>query len=226
MAHFTTEEWADFARKRVTPECESRMQAHLEAGCSACVDTMQVWLKVMEAASSLNAYNPPEGSVRLAKSLYHVVPPQAARNRRVEVVHLLFPAFPVLLAEGLRAAELSNRHFLFQRGDLLLDVQVDLRPESGRASLAGQLMDPVQPSNKFVERTIALMRENTELARAVTNQFGEFHMEFTPAEDVVLVIDLESESLLVTPLPSFVPATAPPGSEIDLMTEKDNARTA
>ena len=57
------------------------------------------------------------------------------------------------------------------------------------------------------------MRQDTELARGVTNQFGEFHLEFTPAEDVTLVIDLEGESLQVKPLPSFSPATAPPGLE-------------
>lgn len=213
MVHFNTEEWADFAGKRVTLESGARMQAHLEAGCTACVNTLQVWQNVMETAGSLNAYTPPEGSVRLAKSLYRIVPPQPARHRRVEVVRLLFPAFPVLLAEGLRAAESSVRHFLFQRGDLFLDVQVEWRSESGRASMVGQIMDPVQPSTKFAERAIALMRDDTELVRGVTNQFGEFHLEFTPAEDVTLVIDLEGESLQVKPLPSFSPATAPPGLE-------------
>ena len=211
--HFNTEEWADFACKRVTLESGARMQSHLEAGCTACADTLQVWQNVMEAAGSLNAYTPPEGSVRLAKSLYRIVPPQAAWHRRVQVVRLLFPAFPVLLAEGLRAAESSVRHFLFQRRDLFLDVQVEWRSESGRASMVGQIMDPVQPSTRFAERSIALMREDTELARGVTNQFGEFHLEFTPAEDVTLVIDLEDESLQVKPLPSFSPATAPPGLE-------------
>jgi hypothetical protein len=222
--HFDTEEWADFARKRGTLESEARMQAHLEAGCRACVDTLQVWLKVMEAAGSLNVYNPPEGDVRLIKSLYHLVSPQASRYRRVEVARLL-PAFPAPLAEGLRASELANRHFLFQRGDLLLDVQIELRPESRRASMTGQIMDRVQPGTRFAERTIALMCENTELARAATNQFGEFHLEFTPAEDLMLVIDLESESLLVTALPSFVPATPPPGLEINATTEKGDVRS-
>lgn len=224
MVHFGTEEWADFARKRVTLECEARMQAHLEAGCSTCVDTLQVWLKVMEAAGNLNVYNPPEGGVRLVKSLYPIVSPQASRYRHVEVARLL-PAFPVPLAEGLRASGFSSRHFLFQKGNLLLDVQIELRPESGRASMAGQIVDRAQPGTRFAERSIALMRENTELARAVTNQFGEFHLEFTPAEDVVLVVELEGESLLVTALPSFSPATPPPGSGTNSNTEKGDVRS-
>jgi hypothetical protein len=206
MAHFATEEWVDFARKRVTPECEATMQAHLDAGCSACVDTLRIWQGVIEMAGTLNAYRPTESAVRLAKALYHIVPRQGVVHRAVELMRLVFPAFPALVAEGLRASEVPNPHFLFQREDLLLDVQVEVRPESGRASMVGQLMDPSQPGRSFSERTITLMRRNTELARAVTNRFGEFHVEFKPAEDMMLTIDLEGEPLLVTPLPSFTTA--------------------
>jgi hypothetical protein len=172
-------------------------------------------------------YGPPESGVRFAKALYHLAPPPTSPGLRVEVARLVFPAFHDLAAQGVRAAALSKRHFLFQRGDLLLDVQIELRPESGRVSMAGQLLDPVHPSNRFAERPVSLVCENSELARAVTNQFGEFHVEFKPAEDVMLVINLESESLLVTPLPSFVLATSPPGTGLELFAENaenDDAR--
>jgi hypothetical protein len=207
MAHFATEEWADFARKRTTPEFEATMQAHLDDGCSACVDTARILQGVMELAGKLNSYRPSESCVRLVKALYNIVPRQAAQYRAVELMRLVFPAFPALVAEGLRASEIPNPHFLFQREDLLLDVQVEVRLESGRASMVGQLMDPSRPGRSFADRTITLMRQNTELARAVTNRFGEFHLEFKPAEDMMLAIDLEGEPLLVTPLPSFTSAT-------------------
>jgi hypothetical protein len=224
MIHFTPEEWADFARQRVSRECEAFMQDHLEAGCDVCVHTLQLWLGVLEVASTLNIHNPPESGVRFAKALYRVVSPQASRDLRVEVARLVFPTFHDMIAQGVRAADFYKRHFLFQRGELLLDVQIELRPETGMVSMAGQLLDPLQPSSRFGERQVSLVCESAELARAVTNQFGEFHLEFKPAEDVMLVINLESESLLVTPLPPFVLSTTPPGSGLELATENDDAR--
>jgi hypothetical protein len=126
------------------------------------------------------------------------------------VAHLAVPRFPLEFAAGLRSTKLSNRHFLFQRDDLLLDVQVELQ-DSGVASLAGQIMNPVRPTGKLAGKNISLMHDNVELGRAITNQFGEFQLEFTPVEDAMLVIEVEDESLLVTPLPSFVGAKGPAG---------------
>ncbi len=205
MAHFRTEDWVDFDRQCVTPETGARMQEHLDAGCGSCQDALQAWRKVRETARNVNQLGPSADAVRIAKSLFHVIPPQTSRYRHVEVARLATPVFPFQFGEGLRSAKLSNGHFLFQRDDLLLDVQVDMQ-ESGIASLAGQMMNPVRPTGKFAGKNISLMHDNIELGRAITNQFGEFQLEFKPVEDAMLVIEVEDESLLVTPLPSLFPA--------------------
>jgi hypothetical protein len=140
------------------------------------------------------------------------------------LARLIEPAVLDLAAEGVRAVEFYRRHFLFQRGGLLLDVQIEFQPDSGWISLAGQILDPRQPSSKFGDRLVTLMSDNAELARAVSNQFGEFHMEFRPAENVMLVINLEGDSLLVTPLPYSLWEMTLPSSGSDSTTEDDDAR--
>src|SRR5262249_34838261 len=119
MAHFRTEDWVDFDRRCVSPETGARMQEHLDSGCGSCQDALQVWRNVREAARNVDRYGPSPDAVRVAKSLFHVIPPQTNRYRHVEVARLAAPFFPLQFAEGLRTAKLSNGHFLFQRDDLM-----------------------------------------------------------------------------------------------------------
>ena len=223
MTHFGPEEWADFARRNMTVEDEARMQDHLETGCEACVQTLQLWLGVLEVASGLNVYSPPDSGLRFVKALYRAFPPQRPRDVRVDVARLVIPQLVQPSLEGVRAPEGERRHFMFQRGNLLLDVQIEARPDEGRISMAGQILDPVAPSGRFGERPVTLLSEDAELAKALTNQFGEFHLEFGAADDLILVIQLESESLLVTPLPSGVMAPPSPDSGLQFPTERNDA---
>ena len=221
MTHFGPEAWADFARRNLPPDDELRMQEHLESGCLGCVETLNVWLGVLEVAAGLNVYSPPERGLRFIKALYRAFPSQRPASSHVDVARLVIPALTPA-PEGIRSAEAARRHFVFQRGNVLLDVQIDLDPETGEISLAGQLIDPIIHNGRYSGRTVTLLSEDAEVVRTETNEFGEFHMEFGVAADLMLVIQLEAESLLVTPLPSFVLAPTKPGSGIELLTENED----
>jgi hypothetical protein len=223
MTHFSPEEWADFARQHVAPELEGRMQEHLESGCELCVQTLQTWLGVLEVASALNIYSPPESAVRFVKALYSALPPQRIGHLRLEVSRLIFPSGEIPLLEGMRSGEGARRHFLFQRDNLLLDVHIETRPESGAVSLAGQILNPVESKSPLGSRPVSLLAETSEIARTMTNQFGEFHLEFQPAEDLMLVVNLENEAMLVTPLPVFALAASAAGSGLEFGPEDNDA---
>jgi hypothetical protein len=220
MTHFSPEAWADFARRNLPPEEELRMQEHLESGCDSCVQTLQVWLGVLEVATGFNVYNPPERGLRFVKALYRAFPPQRPESGRVDVPRLVAPG---LAAAGLRGPEASRRHFVFQRGNVLLEIDIEVDAATGQVSLAGQLMNPVAPSSRFGERRVVLLSEQAELTSTTTNQFGEFHMEFGGTDDLMLVVHLEAEALLVTPLPSFVLTRSMSSSGPEMFSEKMDA---
>jgi hypothetical protein len=222
MTHFGPEAWADFARRNLSPEDEHRMQEHLESGCRGCVQTLHLWLGVLDVATGLNVYNPPERGLRFMKALYRAFPPQRCAGSRFDVTRLVLPPF-LPATEGVRSTEPAHRHFVFQRGNVLLEIDIDLHPDSGEISMAGQLMDPVAPASRFDDRLVTLLSENSELVHTHTNQFGEFQMEFHSAADLLLVIHLEAQAVLVTPLPSFVLARTQPDTEIELLPEKNDA---
>src|ERR1051326_5583012 len=221
MSHYTPEQWADFARRNLASEDELKMEQHLESGCAACVQTLKIWLGVLEVATGLNLYTPPDDGVHFIKALYRALPLQKSAEGRVDVVHLLLPAF-ARGAEGVRSPGAKHRHFVFQRENVLLDVQIELRPDTGKTSMAGQILDPVTPSGRFAARSALLLSEEEELAKATTNEFGEFQLEFAAASDLMLVIHLDPEALLVTPIPAFVLAASAPGSGLEMLTEDND----
>jgi hypothetical protein len=200
--HFSPEAWADFARRNLLPDVETRMQEHLESGCQQCVQTLHIWLSVLEAASGLNLHHPPEEGIRFVKALYRAFPRQRSGSARFEVSHLALPAF--VPTESVRSSEAERRHFVFQHGNVLLEIDFDPQPQSGVISMAGQLMDAAAPSTRFENLTVVLLSEEAELAQTHTNEFGKFDLEFALAVDVMLVVQLDTDSILVTPLPSFV----------------------
>jgi len=218
MSHFEIEQWADFARRNLPPHEETSMQEHLESGCSRCVETLQTWLGVLEVATGLNMFTPPEGGLRFLRALYRAFPPTA--SRQVDVSRLVLPAYAQ--AEGVRSAP-GRRHFMFQRDNVLLDLQVEQVPDTPSLSMAGQVQDPISPSDRFGGRLVCLLAEESEVAHTYTNTFGEFEVEFVPAGDLMLVIHLEAKALLVTPLPSFALAASLPGSGIDGLMENSDA---
>jgi hypothetical protein len=218
MTHFSPEDWAGFALQKIARDLDTRMQDHLDSGCASCLQALETWLGVLEVSSGLDIYSPPEHGVRFLRAIHHAFSPEILSKLQLSVARLVFPAFREQAPEGVRNAGARRRHLLFQRDNLLLDVHIEVLPETGMVSMAGQLMDPIEHNGRYSGRAVLLLSERIEWARAVTNQFGEFHFEFDPAEDLMLVVQLEEESLLVTPLPRFVLA-ASAGAGPSLFTE-------
>ena len=197
--HFSLEEWADFGRGRTAAEARARMEQHLEQGCAACARVLKLWNGVLEVAAREDAFEPPRDMVRCAKALFAAFPPATSPSLSVRVARLAGFRQPAL--EGVRGSEPGASHYLFKEGVLLLDMHLQPRVPSETVSMVGQVLDSTQVDRRFENRSVALMREKDAVARATTNEFGEFYLEFKPGEDLLLVIELEDKSYLVSHLP-------------------------
>jgi hypothetical protein len=199
-SHFSVEEWADFGRGRISPEARSRMEQHLQQGCQSCSETLQVWSGVLEVAARDEAFEPPAGALRCAKALYGVLPPQPAGGLSMAIAQMVRFRQPAMA--GVRACGSVTGHVLFKEGSLLLDLHLQTRPASQTVSIVGQLVDSTQLDRRFDNRSVALMREKDLLARTTTDEFGEFQLEFEPREDLLLMVEVENKSYLVSRLPA------------------------
>jgi hypothetical protein len=198
--HFSLEEWADFGRGRTPSDARAIMAQHLGDGCPPCAAVLELWSDVLQMAGREHTFEPPANAVRCAKALFGAFQPLKARHMSFRLAHLAGFGQPAM--EGVRGAGPAASHFLFREGTLLLDMHLQPRAASDLVSMVGQVMDSTRPDRPFENQPVALVRDRDALASTRTNEFGEFHLEFKPDEDLLLTIELEDKWFLVSRLPS------------------------
>lgn len=159
---------------------------------------------VLEGASREIGLGASASGVPYDQPLYHPAPsgwPETLPPLRM--ARLVFSTLGEPLREGVRGAEAATCHLLFEEGNWLLDLHFKPQAESNLISVAGQILERRQSEPSYAGFTVAILREKVELARTTTNQFGEFQLEFSPADDLLLTVVLEDRSILASELPSM-----------------------
>ena len=196
--HFDSEDWADFARRCVRAEVRQRMQHHLDDGCASCAETAGLWTRVAELAARESSSEPADRDLRLASALYAAIPPRRGRFE-IRLAHLVRPTQMALA--GVRAAPGVANHFLFYQRDVLFDIHLEGKDASGAVSMIGQVMDRGS-GTRYSNRPVSIRHRRDPLAQTTTNEFGEFQLRFHPRRDLIVVVELEDQSFLVSPLPN------------------------
>lgn len=198
--HYSIEQWADYGRGRAPSEERARMQNHLAEGCKRCSEAVALWNGVLQTAAADSAFEPPADILRTAQALYATLRPLGAATLRVARLSW----FGQMAMEGVRSATAVPSqqpvHYLYKEGTLLLDIHV--APQADRVAVTGQLVDSSNSARRFDNRSISVMRKRDALARTQTNGSGEFSLEYAPGEELVLLVELENNSYLVSNLPA------------------------
>jgi hypothetical protein len=197
VRHFAAEELADFARGAAPGEIEGEMRRHLEAGCEECAATLRLWTVVHATARREDDYQPPESALRIVRASFRVVRSELARRR--SLARLVFDSLNQPLALGLRSRAVAPRQQLFMRGRFRIDTRIEPSLERGlkHTTLVGQVIEnpPPQPGAAGAGwgPTVLLYAAERPLAAANANRYGEFHLEFEPAEDLRLWVVITDE---------------------------------
>jgi hypothetical protein len=205
VTHYSLEKWSDFARNRASEASVAQMQRHLDEGCAACAQVLGLWRSVLEVASRETGFQAPETGVQCAKALYRIARPEKAGSLPLRWARLVFSSAAEPLRVGVRGAGASTSHLLFEEGNYLLDLHVKPEEERGIVSVAGQILDRAESLRVYANSSVAVLREMEELARTATNELGEFQLEFPPDDNLMLTVNLEGESILVSALPGLNP---------------------
>ena len=174
------------------------MSSHLEAGCEECAATLRLWTAVHDAAMKEDDYQPPEGALRIVRAFFRVR--QSALAKKRSLARLVFDSLTQPLAPGLRSQAVAPRQQLFTRGRYRIDTRLErslARGAQQRTVLVGQVIeDPglrPLPAEPGLGPTVLLYSAERPLAAANANRFGEFHLEFEPAEDLLLWVVITDE---------------------------------
>jgi hypothetical protein len=191
MKHFETEQWLEFSRGASTDDDRSAMESHLASGCARCRRVVDVLKGVAVIARAEKNYGPPESVVRLAKAVYWPQQPERL------IARLIYDSFREPLPAGVRTQDRLTRHALYEAGDYSVDVRVEQHGVRDTATLVGQLANRARPGAPAVDVQVKLKRQKKIVAAASCNEFGEFHLDYSPAPALQLEVSLGSTGKVV-----------------------------
>jgi hypothetical protein len=170
------------------------MQQHLDDGCRQCGAALQMWRKVLSVASTEPVLTPPADAVHLVKSQFALANPAAEHGVRLVFDSDLQPA-----TAGVRGS-VSARQFLYETDDFCIDLRLQPQREARLISVIGQVLSRARNSHPTSAMPVRLCSRDASIAETVTNQFGEFHLEFDHGHDLHLAIGWDQKNPIVLPL--------------------------
>jgi hypothetical protein len=179
MKHYTSEQWADFAREVVKGNDKVLMQQHLEGGCRNCAKELGLWQRVSEVAKHQSSAEPSEGAVRYAKAMFAVRGHRApVRIALPQVAQLLFDSLQAPALAGVRSAAAAGpRQLLFGLGDHRIDLRMEPQFNSDKVAIIGQVLDSSNPNQVLSNIPVSLHLADKVIAASNTNHHGEFQLE-------------------------------------------------
>ena len=194
MKHFSEEAWADLVRDVTAPAMKTMMQQHINDGCGKCETAQQVWQTVLVIARSENDFAPPDDVVRVSKSQFAVAVSGAKRGLR-----LLFDSNLQPVTAGVRGS-VSARQFLYETDDYYIDLRLEPRRDSDSACVVGQVLNRTGNKRAAQKIPVRLHAGTSPLGETVTNQFGEFQLEFEASHNLCLTIGHQEADEIILPL--------------------------
>lgn len=173
MAHFTLEQWADFARNTLKGKNKTDMQAHLDTGCERCGKVLKLWTRVREVSSREHSYAPSASTLRIVKSMLSA----AAKPSKQPVLDLLFDSLLTPALAGVRSTTSTARQLLYAAGAYRIDLRMEPQLDTEKVSVMGQVLNSADPSQMIPTILVTLIRNNKAITSTQTGNFGEFQLE-------------------------------------------------
>jgi hypothetical protein len=162
----------------------------------------KLWSEVYTSAQRESDYTPPGDAVRLAKASFMPSEPEKT-SVLGQIAELVFDSISQPLAPafrgGVETVGSGARTLLYQSGDIRVDMWVEGRSPN-RLNVTGQVLN-LHVSDQMVEKArVVLLQGERSLARTLTNELGEFQLEFRMQDDMRLAIEIALGRNVIIPL--------------------------
>jgi hypothetical protein len=197
VKHFDITRWADFARGVGSREAQAEMQEHLSSGCEACAHTRDLLHRFGETLLSAEATPPvPAAVLQRAEGIFRLRQPEKIGFVQV-LAQLVYDSFREPLPVGIRTGRSGSRQVLYEAGDICIDLRLEFEKGGALVSLVGQVSNRQRPHHSLAGVPLVLMSGTELLARTLTNQYGEFQLEYEPRNCLSLHLSSEQNWIQV-----------------------------
>jgi hypothetical protein len=194
VTHYNQTRWIDFVSDRIPDSARQVMEAHLGKGCSRCRCVGRLLQACIEVADADSQWGAPGPAVHTAKAVFALLKLERVYILPGIAAKLVYDGFRDPLPAGLRTQHHISRQALYEAGRYCVDLRLERESGSRRIHLVGQVADREQREPSLGEVPVLLMSGKAVIARTVSNMFGEFQMEYEPAQHLHLHVRVEQRA--------------------------------
>ena len=198
--HYSDAEWADFARGLKGGPARASMEAHLSTRCRRCGRAADAFGTVAAVARGEEAFAVPPQALRWAMAVFSLRQPERVQILPRVLARLVFDSFGEPQPVGVRSLERVSRQAMYRAGDTYVDLRLESEPGTRRVSLVGQIAGSKAGDGSFRNVPVVLAAGKDVLARAVSNELGEFQMSYEPGRRLRLYVPLRGDRGIEVPL--------------------------
>lgn len=191
MDHFESSQWVDYVRGLGRAGERSAMETHLSRGCRKCGDIVRVLGDLAAISRVESEIQVPEQVVRNARAIWAMLYKGVPKRNRGILARLVSDNFREPLMAGLRTRQRTARQVLYQTANHSLDLRLEHQRGSDRVTLVGQVVSRKEHEKLLANRPVFLVREGAVVAHTLSNDFGEFQMEYRPQPRLRLYIQAD-----------------------------------
>jgi hypothetical protein len=196
MRHFDLTRWVDYAHGLLPPEERAPMDAHLQQGCEECGMTAALFGRVASTAASNPNFDVPADLIDAALAIFPAKLTEVGLPWRTLIAKLSLDGFAATQPLGARAGN-AAAHLMFEAEDYSVDLREEAEPNSLHCSLIGQVARRSDPPQVVTQVPVLLLAGDTVVARSLTNNFGEFCLEYLPQSNLRLAIAVETAGVRI-----------------------------
>jgi len=193
--HFPIGEALDASRGVIVSTDESGARNHLDS-CTRCREKVDTWKSFTAIAQRLREVDPPEEIVDRAKALAQGRPRVTALTRLKAALRYDSAFFP--LPAGVRGASMPDQ-VVYQAEEFAVELRVS-RPQSREMVIVGQITNVTQPAKRLPDVPVTLMVGDRVAVRALSNAWGEFHLEHDERDRMRIEVAPEEGRIIRIPL--------------------------
>jgi hypothetical protein len=193
--HYEAWQWVDFVRGLMSATERETMRVHLNSGCEKCREVAGLFARVVLRASADASYDLPGYAVQCARAIHVLQHPSEVTVAPGFVAKLVYDSFRAPLLAGVRNQQQSIAHqLLFEAGPYYLDLQLQRKIGSPEVVMLGQIANREQPAKGVPNVPVLLLSGGAVLNKALSNQLGEFILEYRPASSLRLYASVQGGS--------------------------------
>ena len=153
-----------------------------------------MWQGVFAVAREEAHNTPPSELIRVVKSQLTTLAPRKPRS----LARLLFDSCLQPAMAGVRGS-VPARQLLYETDELCIDLRLEVRRTERRVSMIGQILSRAASQIGHQQLPVRLYEQNQQLTQSITNQYGEFQLEFGPNSAISLAIGQDGETRIALP---------------------------